>query len=183
MNIRPAVIIFAAGIMIVSCSEKPAPDQTTDANTSPAARELVRESKAETAEREDQRQPSEEKVAEDCVAFVRSTKVVPAKAANADCPGCPAGGRNVLTFRHVKTETASCSADTCTLLVTIRAVFEPGSGETIAGGLTAWIPPEQRTAYLSGHTPAGEQEYRVQITYKRHGAGWRVLEFDRPAAE
>ncbi len=89
----------------------------------------------------------------------------------------------MLTFRHVKTETASCSADTCTLLVTIRAVFEPGSGETIAGGLTAWIPPEQRTAYLSGHTPAGEQEYRVRITYKRHGAGWRVLEFDRPGTE
>jgi hypothetical protein len=89
----------------------------------------------------------------------------------------------VLAFRHMKTDSISCSDDTCTVLVTIRAVFNPGAGETIAGGLTAWIPPEQRSAYLSGHTPSGEQAYHVRITYKRRGEAWRALEFDRAPVE
>ena len=65
------------------------------------------------------------------------------------------------------------------MAVTIHAVFNPGSGETVTGGLTAWIPPEQRNAYLSGHTPSGEQVYHVHITYKRRGEAWRAVEFDR----
>jgi hypothetical protein len=89
----------------------------------------------------------------------------------------------VLTLRNMKTDAVSCSGDTCTVVVTIRAVFNPGSGETLAGGLTAWIPPEQRSAYLSGHTPSGEQAYRVQITYKRRGEAWRAVEFDRAPVE
>ena len=87
-----------------------------------------------------------------------------------------------MAFRHMKTDSVSCSGDTCTVLVTIRAVFKPGAGETIAGGLTAWIPQEQRSAYLRGETPLGEQVYRVQITYKRRGEGWRAVEFDRAPA-
>jgi hypothetical protein len=83
----------------------------------------------------------------------------------------------------MKTERISCSGDTCTVLVTIRVSFNPGAGERIAGGLTAWISPEQRSAYLSGHTPSGEQAYRVQITYKRRAEGWRAVEFDRAPAE
>jgi hypothetical protein len=173
INVRRAALIFVAGIIIASCSEKPAPDREKDA--SEASRELVRESKVETEEL----QPGEDKIVDDCVAFVQSTKVVPARTASADCPGCPAGGTEVLAFRHMKTDSVSCSGDTCTVLVTIRAVFNPGAGETIAGGLTAWIPLEQRSAYLSGHTPSGEQAYRVQITYKRRGAAWRAVEFDR----
>ena len=89
----------------------------------------------------------------------------------------------MLAFRHMKTDSVSCSGDTCIVLVTIRAVFNPGAGETIAGGLTAWIPPEQRSAYLRGHTPSGEQAYHVQITYKRRGKAWRVVEFDRAPVE
>lgn len=89
----------------------------------------------------------------------------------------------MLSFRHIKTDAVSCSGDTCTVVVTIRAVFNPGSGETLAGGLTGWIPPEQRSAYLSGHTPSGEQTYRVQITYKRRGGAWRAVEFDRAPVE
>jgi hypothetical protein len=85
----------------------------------------------------------------------------------------------VLAFRHVKTDSVSCSVDTCTVLVTIRAVFNAGAGETIAGGLTAWISPEQRSVYLNGNTPSGEQVYHVQITYKLRGEGWRAVEFDR----
>ena len=173
LNIRRAALIFVAGVITASCSEKPAPDRVKDA--SEASRRLVRESEVET----DELQPGEDKIVEDCVAFVRSTKVVPARPASGDCPACPPGGTDVLAFRKMKMDSVSCSDDTCTVLVTIRAVFNPGAGETIAGGLTAWIPPEQRSAYLSGHTPSGEQAYHVQITYKRRGKGWRAVEFDR----
>ena len=173
INIRRAALIFVAGIITASCSEKPAPDREKDAS------EASRESEVKTEEL----QPGEDKIGEDCVAFVRSTKVVPARAASADCPGCRAGGTDLLAFRHMKTDSVSCSGDTCTVLVTIRAVFNPGGGERIAGGLTAWIPPEQRSAYLSGHTPSGEQAYRVQITYKRRGEAWRAVEFDRAPVE
>ena len=181
MNIRRAALIFVAGIMTATCSEKSAPDRGNDANTSEAPRELVRKSEVETGG--DELRPGEDKIAEDCVAFVRSTKVVPARAASTDCPGCPAAGTDVLTFRHMKMDAVSSSGDTCTVVVTIRAVFNPDSGETIAGGLTAWIPPQQRSAYLSGHTSSGEQAYRVQITYKRRGEGWRAVEFDRAPVE
>jgi hypothetical protein len=181
INIRRAALIFVAGIITASCSEKSAPDRTTV--TSEMSREAVREPGSEKAEREGELQPDEDQIGEDCVAFVRSTKVVPARAANTDCPGCPATGTDVFSFRHMKTDAVSCSGDTCTVVVTSRAVFNPGSGETITGGLTAWIPPEQRSAYLSGHIPSGEQAYRVQITYKRRGAAWRAVEFDRAPAQ
>jgi hypothetical protein len=173
MNIRRAAIIFVAGIITVSCSEKSAPDR--DKNASEAPVELARESEAET----DELRPDEDQIAEDCVGFVRSTKVVPARAATTDCPECPVGGTEVFAFRNMKTEAVSCNGDTCTAVVTVRAVFNPGAGETFAGGLTAWISPEQRSAYLSGHTPSGEQTYRVQIIYKRRADGWQAIEFDR----
>ena len=185
MNIRRAALIFVVGIITASCAEKSEPDREKDANTSEAppepTREPVREPKVETGG--DELQPGEDMIGEDCAAFVRSTKVVPARAASTDCPGCPAGGTEVLTFRHMKTDAVSCSGDTCNVVVTIRAVFNSGSGETLAGGLTAWISPEQRSAYLSGHTPSGEQAYRVQITYKRRGEAWRAVEFDRAPVE
>ena len=172
INIRRAALIFVAGIITASCSEKSAPNQEKDANTS----------EVETAEGGDE-QPEEDQIAEDCAAFVRSTKVVPARVTSADCPGCPAGGTPILAFRGMKTDLVSCSDDTCTVVATIRAVFNPGSGETVSGGLTAWLPPEQRSGYLKGQTPSGEQAYRVQITYKRRGAVWGAVEFDRPPAE
>lgn len=174
MNIRRAALIFVAVIISASCSEKSVPDR--ERNADEAAHE-PRQSEVERAE--DELQPPDDQISEDCVAFVRSTKVVPAGAASADCPGCPVRGTDALSFRHVKTDQVSCSGDTCNVLVTIRAVFNPGSGQTFAGGLTAWIPPEQRAAYLSGQTPSGEQTYRVKITYKRRGEEWRAVEFDR----
>ncbi len=181
MNVRRVALILVAGIITASCSEKSAPDLEKNANTPEAQRELVRESEAETGEGE--LQPGEDKIAEDCVALVRSTKVVSARTASTDCPGCPAGGTEVLAFRQMKADAVSCSGDTCKVMVTIRAVFNAGSGETVAGGLTGWIPPEQRSAYLSGHTPSAEQVYRVQITYKRRAEGWRAVEFDRAPVE
>jgi hypothetical protein len=177
MNIRRAALTILAGIIAASCSEKSAPDEKK--TTSEASPGVVREPGSEKAEREGELQPDEDQIAEDCVAFVRSTKVVPARAPSTDCPGCPARGTDVLSFRHMKTDAVSCSGDTCTVVVTIRAVFNPGSGATMTGGLTGWIPPEQRSAYVSGQTPSGEQAYRVQIAYKRRGAAWRAVEFDR----
>ena len=170
-----AAVIFMAGFVVAS------PFHTVAAaaeKNAPEAREQTRDSEVKTKEGESQ--PDEDQIAEDCVAFVRSTKVVPARAANADCPECPAGGTDLLSFRSMKIDSVSCSGDTCTVTVTIRAVFNRASGETLVGGLTAWIPPEERSAYLSGQTPSGEQDYLVQITYKRSSGGrWRAVEFDR----
>ena len=89
----------------------------------------------------------------------------------------------MLTFRQMKTDRISCSGDTCTVLVTVRVLFKPGTGERIAGGLTAWISQEQRSEYLSGRTPSGEQAFRVKITYKRSGERWRAADFDRAPVE
>jgi hypothetical protein len=173
INIHCAALIFAAGILTASCSEKSAPDRERDTNTSAV----------EKANGEDELRPDEDQIAEDCAAVVTYTKVVPARAARPDCPGCPVAGTAVLAFRGVNRDSISCSGETCTVRVTIRAMFNPGSGETLTGGLTAWIPPEQRSAYLNGHTPSGEQIYHVQITYKRRGEIWRAVEFDRPPVE
>src|ERR1700738_2549660 len=145
MKIRRAALIVVAGIITASCSEKSARDREKHSNTS----EATREPGPEVAKAEDELQPREDEIGEDCVAFVRSTKVVPAQAPTADCPGCPAGGTEVLAFRQMKTDRISCSGDTCTVLVTIVVSFKPGAGERIAGGLTAWISPEHRSEYLS----------------------------------
>jgi hypothetical protein len=176
MKIRRAALIVVAGIITVSCSEKSAPDREKHS-------EAKREPDSVIAKGEEERQPGEDAIAEDCMAFVRSTKVISAQTPTADCPGCSAHGAEVLAFRQMKTERISCSDDACTVLVAIHVAFNPGAGERIAGGLTAWISPEQRSAYLSGHTPSGEQAYRVQITYRRRGEGWRAVEFDRAPAE
>jgi hypothetical protein len=179
MKIRRAVLIVVAGGITASCSEKSAPHREKLSSTP----EATRAPGAALAESEDERQPREDEIGEDCVAFVRSTKVVPAQAPTADCPGCPAGGTEMFAFRQMKTDRISCSGDTCTVLVTIFVSFKPGAGERISGGLTAWISPKQRSEYLSEHTPSCEQAYRVKIIYKRRAAGWRAAEFDRADLE
>jgi hypothetical protein len=173
MEIRHVVLILVAGIITASCSEK-----STEKHS-----ELKRDSDSAVAKEEDESQPGEEEIAEHCVAFVRSTKVVSAQTPAAGCPGCPPAGAEVLAFRQMKTERISCSGETCNVLVAIRVSFVPGAGERIDGGLAAWISPEQRKAYLSGQTPSGEHTYRVQITYKRRGDAWRAIEFDRAPGE
>ncbi|MFZ1218733.1 MAG: hypothetical protein WAO00_05530 [Chthoniobacterales bacterium] len=173
MDICRAVLILVAGIITASCSEKSASEKHS---------ELKRESDSGTKD-EDESQPGQEEIEEHCVDFVRSTKVVSAQTPRADCPGCPPAGAEVLAFRQMKTDRISCSGDTCSVLVTIRVSFNPGAGKRMDGGLTAWISPEQRNAYLSGQTPSGEQAYRVQITYKRRGEAWRAIEFERASGE
>ena len=183
MNIAHAALLLAAGILLASCSDKPAPDRRSDAPASETTRDSQPITPAEKrSAKETPRPPSESTIGKDSVTLVRATRVVPAEAPR-DCPGCPAGETEVLTFRRAQTEAVSCSGETCTVVVTIRAMFNPGSGVTFSGGLTAWIPPEQRAAYVSGQTPAGEQAYRVQITYKHRGGVWRAVEFDRAPAE
>jgi hypothetical protein len=162
MNARRAAVLFAASFMVASCSEKPAPVKV--------------ESKAEQNEKEEQ--PAEDEIGEDCVAFVRATKVLP-QPGGGDCPGCSREGSEALAFREIRVDRVSCSASGCEIAVTLRAAFNPTPAGTITGGLTAWISQEQRLQYLNGHPPEGDQLYRVKITYKRAGAGWRAIEFDK----
>lgn len=161
MTSRWAALVFAGGFVIASCSGKSTPPRP----------------QAESESSDKESQPAEDEIGEDCVAFVRATKVVPAKSA--DCPGCSASGPELLAFRQMHLDRISCSATACEAIVTLRAVFNPAATGTISGGLTAWIPPDQRQEYLGGHAPDGEQVFRVKITYKRTGEAWRAIEFDK----
>jgi hypothetical protein len=174
MNIRAAILLFTA-LTIVSCREQPASDRDKDPKLSQEQRE------PESQRRGDEKkpQPRENEIAKHSLAFLRATKVFPAQSPSADCPGCPVEGTEVLAFRQIQIDRTSCAADTCEITVTLRAFFNPGSGATMSGGLTAWIPDDQRNAYLAGHPPEGEQIFRVKIIYKRTGEGWRAVEFDR----
>ena len=158
VNTRRLVLAFVLSAIAVSCSE------------------------SEREEELEKRQPAEDKIAEDCVAFVRATKATSGSVPGANCPTCPADGIEVLIFRQMKTDKVSCSGETCQITVTIRAVFNPGRGDSIGGGLTAWIAPGQRAEYLRGQAPEGEQNYRVKIIYKRTGEKWRAIEFDKADA-
>ncbi|MFL6520534.1 MAG: hypothetical protein ACJ8NS_09980 [Chthoniobacterales bacterium] len=161
MNARCIALLFGACLMTAACSEKP---------------EAERESKSE----ENEAKPHEDEIAEDCVAFVRSTKVVPPTP---ECAGCTGDTREALAFQQIKVDRISYAGPACEVTVTLKASFVPGPGGTISGGLAAWISPEQRQAFLSGHAPEGEQLYPVKITYRREGEEWRPVEFDRADAK
>lgn len=172
LSARRVAILLAASLITGSCSEKVAPVKSQpEAKKEEAAKE-------KTEKEETEEQPREEEIAEDCVAFLRATKIFP-KAAAADCPGCTAEGTEVLAFRQMRTDRISCSPDTCEVAVTLRAVFNPAPAGTITGGLAAWISQEQRLEYLNGRPPEGEQVYRVKIIYRRTGEAWRAIEFDK----
>jgi hypothetical protein len=185
INLQRAALILVAGIVVTSCSEKSALEGASEANPSQMPREPVHGSEVQSPQGTAALPPpSEGRIGRDCVAFVRSTKAIPAQATpRPDCPDCPAEGAEVLSVRQLKTDAVSCSGDTCHVTVTVRAVFDPARGETITGGLTPWISPEQRTAYLSGRAPTDEQVYRVLITYKQREGGWRAIDYDRAPAE
>ena len=155
MKAFSALLLCLVGLAVASCSDK---------------------SRPESESKETEAQPREDEIGEDCVAFVRATKVLPAQT---ECAGCSGDAREALTFRQMKVDRISCSADSCEVIVTVRASFTPGPAGTISGGLTAWISSEQRQQYLSGHPPEGEQVYPVKISYKRRGEEWRATEFDR----
>lgn len=163
MNPRRGALLFLLAVMTASCSEKSASSK----------------SEPETQKSEAETQPREDEIAEDCVTFVRATKVVSEQTPGAECAGCSKEGGEVLTFRQMHMDRVSCSANSCEVRVTLRASFNPGPGGTVTGGLTAWISQEQRQAYRNGHAPEGEQDYAVKIIYKRTGESWRAIEFDK----
>src|SRR3954454_4797170 len=66
MNVRRVALVFVACLITASCSEKANPESASEENES---------------------KPHEDEIAEDCVAFVRSTKVVPATPQCAGCTG------------------------------------------------------------------------------------------------
>jgi hypothetical protein len=104
---------------------------------------------------------------------------MPAKTTSADCPQCPSSveGTEVLKFQGAKVNRASCAGGICEIAVSVHASFNPSKGGTITGGLTGWIPLEQREQYSRGQTPPGEQVYHLNITYRREGERWRLVDF------
>ena len=135
---------------------------------------------ANSPEREEKEsQPSEDDIVEDCLAFAWLTKAMPAKTPSANCPQCPssAEGTPVLKFQGAKVDRVSCAGGNCEVAVSIHASFNPSKGGTITGGLTGWIPLEQREQYSRGQTPPGEQVYHLNITYRHEGEQWRLADF------
>src|SRR4051794_36820695 len=124
MSLSRAAIVVAAAVLTASCSEKSKPDLTKN-----SAAEL----KTESAENEKDREPRDDEIAEACVAFVRSTRLVPAPSPKADCPNCneEAEATEALAFQEFQADRKSCSGDTCEIVVTLRAAFNPGPAGTI----------------------------------------------------
>ena len=197
LNVRRVILILVAGVITASCSEKSGPDrkQNPQAEEAKPKLEVAAENEKRTNQSETERspgsvtesegnelQPPEDEIAEDCVAFLRSTKTVPAHVANADCPQCAVSteAKEVLKFDDIRVDRVARSESTCEVNVTIHATFNPSPCESIAGGLTAWISPEQKAKYLQGEIPSGQQTYQVKVIYTRDRNRWRAVEFDRP---
>jgi len=171
------VTLIALVLLAAACSRRSDPDRKDKSDKTSEHESGV----ANSPEREEKEsQPSEDNIVEDCLAFVWLTKAMPAKTTSAaDCPECPssAEGTQVLKFQAAKVDRASCVGGTCEVAVSIHASFNPSKGGTITGGLTGWIPLEQREQYSRGQTPPGEQVYRLNITYRQEGERWRLVDF------
>ena len=181
MHISRVIVIFLALVITASCSEKSGVTTEAKPSLDVATPKEERANESE-AQEESAQQPPEDEIAEDCVAFIRSTKTAPAHGAKADCPQCLVNPeeKEVLKFDAIQVDRVTRSESTCEVQVTIHATFNPSTRESIAGGLTAWISPEQRAKYLQGEIPSGPQVYKVKVIYKRSGKRWRAVEFDRP---
>jgi hypothetical protein len=176
-------LAVATGCALVCCSDRSDQSDKTKSehNQESEVDRGARSASAEPEENEDGG-PREEEIAEDCVAFLRSTKSVPPNLAKPDCPECvpSAEAKEVLKFERLQVDGRKCSATACDVTVTIAATFNPATGGgTMAGGLTGWIPAGQKTQYQKGETPAGLQSYRAKVIYRRHPKGWRAVEFER----
>jgi hypothetical protein len=182
------VILISVALLAAACSRRSDSDakdrlDKTREQIAATDRDKVHEHEsgvANSSEREkNESQPSEDDIVEDCLAFAWLTKAMPAKTTTADCPQCPssAQGTEVLKFQGAKVDRVSCVGGTCEVAVSIHASFNPSKGGTITGGLTGWIPLEQREQYSRGQTPPGEQVYHLNITYRREGEDWRLADF------
>jgi hypothetical protein len=122
INIRRVTPIFIACVITASCSEKPDLDgdqngQTEEAkpsgevagvnrqrpNESEVERPSTLDAESSQAEGKNELKPPEDEIAEDCVAFLRSTKTASTNAANVDCPQCVATSeaREMLKFGDI----------------------------------------------------------------------------------
>lgn len=183
-------IICAAAMVTASCSKEPdsnnkqlVPERqaTKDVETRnspiPTLDSEKRGEEGQSEEGENKSEPPTDQIGEDCVAFVRSTKTVQSSDGTGACPQCPVG-MEVLRFDSIQVDEVSSNGTACEVSVTIRASFNPSKGgANIGGGLTGWIPAQQRTEYLHGQAPAGQQTYKVKVSYRKRGHGWRAVEF------
>jgi hypothetical protein len=193
VNILRVALISLAALATASCSKQPDPaskeaSETVKPSQKIADHERTNEHESEqsgqaavtSAEAEDSKsQPSADDIVEDCYAFVWLTKATLTRKTSGECPQCRSTGEaiHVLKFEGAKVERVSCTEKTCAVAVSIRASFNPSKGGTISGGLTGWIPPEQREQYSRGQTPPGEKAYHVKIIYRRKEGKWRPVEF------
>jgi hypothetical protein len=188
VRILRITLIAVVGLLAASCSKKSAADadqkpknasETPRQNLAEGASESENESRKSPGEAE--AAPDPEEIGEDCVAFLRATKAVPANRENTNCPQCPGNDASVevLKFNDLKINRVTFSESTCEVDVSIDAQFNPSPGGNIVGGLIAWISPEQREQYSHGKAPTGRQVYKVKVIYRRAGGGWRAVEFDR----
>jgi hypothetical protein len=170
------VTLISLALLTAACSRKSDSDRKDRSDKTSEKESEV----ANSPEREEnESQPPEDEIVEDCHALTWLTKAMPAKTTSADCPQCPASaeGTEVLKFQGAKVDRVSCVGGTCEVAASIHASFNPSKGGTITGGLTGWIPPEQRDQYSLGQTPPGEQVYHLKITYGREGERWRLVDF------
>lgn len=182
MRIFPAVLFALPCLLIAACSD----NSDSDNDRKPTPQPLAEKEPKATAEKESGEKeltPGPDEIGEDCVGFLRATKVPQPNEPGKACPECPSGtaGFEVLKFNGFKIEKISPSAVGCDVTVEIRAEFNPSPGGNIVGGLIAWIPPEKREQYARGETPAGEQLYKVKISYRRPEGFWKAVEFDQAA--
>jgi hypothetical protein len=191
VDILRIAIISLAAVVTASCSKQSDPDSEEASERVKPSQEVAdhghtngqeSEQPAEVASAEvdeSKSRPSTDDIIQDCYGFVWLTKVTPAGKMNFECPQCPSAEEaiHVLKFEGAKVDRVSCAQETCAVTVSIRASFNPSKGGTISGGLTAWIPPEQREQYSRGQTPPGEKAYQIKIIYRRKEGKWRPVEF------
>ncbi len=184
MRIFPVVLFILLSLLIAACFH----NSNSDSDGKSTPQSLTKKEPDTAVEKESKEPevtPGPDEIGEDCVAFLRATKVVQPKGENKDCPECPGGTADfeVLKFNGFKIGEIALSGAGCEVTVEIRAEFNSSPGGNIVGGLTAWIPPEQRELYAQGQTPAGEQFYKVKVSYRRTDGFWRAIEFDRAGQE
>ena len=193
LNIVRIALVSVAALITASCSKqsdsgsKEASDRAKPSQKL-ADHERTNEHESQQSDKgavtsaegdESKSQPSPDDIVQDCYAFVWLTKATLARKTSAECPQCPSNDDaiHVLKFEGAKVERVSCTEETCEVAVSIRASFNPSKGGTISGGLTGWIPPEQREQYSRSQTPPGEKVYHVKIIYRRKEGAWRPVEF------
>lgn len=181
MRIQFPILFVALSLIWTSCSEK-----STTVASGKSEKSVGDQSQQEAAPNaneaeENDRAPDSDQIGEDCVAFLRATRAVPAKRDSGACPECPTSDNDpeVLQFVSFKIKKITGGEESCRADVVIQAQFNPSSGGIVAGGLVGWIPLAERKDYALGKTPSGARTYKVGVVYKREGGVWRPIEFDQ----